>query len=239
MGLVTIAHNEARFMPKFLSHIPDWVERKVVLVSTKPWNGEQEELDNTASLAGETGALVISNHWLSETAQRNTGQDLTNDCDWNIILDPDEFLSNEDWVKLKDFLKLTNADAVICQGQYTYWKDGWVADPPRDYQQLIAVRPHVKFVDKRVVGSSYTVAPVWVHHFSWARTDEEVWRKISHYSHRDDFDIKDWYENVWLKWKPGDEDAHPVTPETLHKFKKAELPKEIEELDLWPKPKKN
>jgi len=85
-----------------------------------------------------------------------------------------------------------------------------------------------------VVDMGYDVLPLWLHHMSWARTDAEVWSKISHYAHAKDFDIKQWYNNVWLKWKPGMQDVHPITPDTLHDLIEARLPKELEGLHLWP-----
>lgn len=238
LGLITVAYREGRFIKKFLRHVPHWVDRKVVLLSRKPWFGAETPDDGTFDAVAEPkggDGIPVLGTWETEHDQRNTGLALLDDCDWIIVLDPDEFLSNEDWNKLYGFLEETEADAVVCEGQHTYWKDGWVADPPKDYQMLIAVRPHVKFVDKRVVNTAYVEAPVWVHHFSWARTDKEVWSKISHYAHAEDFDIKAWYKNVWKKWKPGMKDVHPTTPDTLHDFKKAELPPEIKELKLWPK----
>lgn len=234
-GLVTICYNEERFIKPFLEHIPKWVDEVTVLVSTKPWNGEHKKQDDTANIARGMGVNVVEKHWTSETDQRNTGQLLHQDKDWVIILDPDEFLDDENWGNLKKYLEASKADAAIVEGQRTYWKNGWMADPPRDYPMLIAARPSVKFVDKRVIGASYEVAPVWLDHLSWARTNDEVWSKISHYAHATDFNIEEWYKNVWLKWQPGDEDVHPVTPSTLHRFMKAELPPELERLDLWPK----
>lgn len=233
-GLSTVAYWEPRFITPFIQHIPDWVEDVTVLSSTRPWMGKHKEGDPTASLARAAGARVIENYWATEAEQRNTGCDLHMDKDWVIIMDPDEFLDDEGWEKLKEHLENTDSDAVVVEGQNTYWKNGYVADPARDYQMLIAVRPHVKFVDKRIVGIGYGTAPVWMHHFSWARTDEEIWSKISHYAHAEDFNIKDWYENVWLKWEPGVQDVHPVTPETLHDLIPTILPPELERLSLWP-----
>lgn len=235
VGLMTIAYREKRFMRKFLSHIPNWVEHRIALISKEPWYGEPIEDDGTFKEAGSYGTEPVVSNWVTEEDQRNTGLALLEESDWVIVLDPDEFLSDEDWNRLYDFLEDTEADAVVAKGQYTYWKDGWVADPPKDYQMLIAVRPHVRFVDKRVVNTAYVESPIWVHHFSWARTDKEVWNKISHYAHATDFDIKDWYKNIWKRWKPGMRDVHPTTPDTLHDFKRAKLPEELKELDLWPK----
>lgn len=235
VATVAVAYREARLIGKHLSHIPDWVDEKLVLVSSKPWFGDELPDDGTADIAREHGATVIEHDWANETDQRNAGQEYLSDYDWIIVLDPDEFLCNKDWEKLKYLINMPQYMALIVQGQFTYWKNGYVANPPKDYPMLIAVRPNIRFIDKRVIDSSYNVAlGIWLHHFSWAKTDEEVWNKISHYAHATDFNIKDWYENVWLKWKPGMQDVHPTTPSTLHDLVPAELPKELEELNLWP-----
>lgn len=235
LAICTIAYHEERFMPKFIQHYQNRVEEIVVLASTKPWNGEDEGVDKTPAIARSLGATVIEHDWTSEEEQRNAGQEYLSDYDFVIVLDPDEYLDNEAWGRLVKHLETTEADALIVGGQYTMWRDGYVADPPIDYPMLIAVRPTVRFVDKRVVGSAYVqLDDVWLYHFSWAKTDEEVWRKISHYAHASDFDINDWFENVWKKWEPGMTDVHPVTPNTLHKLIPATLPDEIEKLELWP-----
>src|SRR5690349_16352811 len=160
VGLITVAYRERRFISKFIRHIPGWVDRKIVLLSEKPWFGEEVPDDGTFDVVSTTKAIPVLNSWKTEEDQRNTGVSLLEDCDWVIVLDPDEFLSESDWERLEKFLENTDADAVVCEGQYTYWKNGWEADPPKDYQMLIAVRPHVKFVDKRVVNTAYIEAPV-------------------------------------------------------------------------------
>lgn len=207
---------------------------KLVLVSQRPWHGAPLKDDGTAK-AAKNYAEVLEYDWVDETTQRNSGQVHFKDYDWIITLDPDEFLDNEGWGNLFEFLDKTDAKAVTFSGMHTYWKNGYVADPPERHKGVIAVRPEVLFTDKRIVNQPTKEAPVWVHHFSWARTDEEVWKKISHYAHAKDFNIKDWYENTWLKWKPGDKDVHPTNPSELHDFIKAQLPPEIERLELWPK----
>lgn len=233
LAIETIAYKEERLIPKFVQSVQDRVDEILVLNTTNPWFGESEK-DSTASIAESLGATVVKYDWENEESQRNAGLEYLSDYDWIIVLDPDEYLSNEDWDRLILFLEDCEAPAVIVEGQFTYWKSGYVADPPRDYQQLIAVRPSVRFVDKRVVNTGFVTAPVWIHHFSWARTDEEVLRKITHYAHAKDFDGIKWYENVWKDWNPDVQDVHPNTPETLHNLIKAKLPPEIEILNLWP-----
>jgi hypothetical protein len=239
VAVVAIALNEERFIKPWISHIPDWVTEVCVLVSSKPWFGDEVERDNTAQVARAAGAQrVVEWDWPSEEVQRNYAQGIYHDYDWLIILDPDEFLDNKNWRKLKEIIDDPDSRDLIRAGivrsQYTYWKRGYLAYPRRDYQQLILVQPSVRFVDKRVVNTGFVVLSVDVHHFSWARTDREVLDKITHYGHANDFDTKRWYEQVWLPWKPGDQDVHPTSPETLHDLIPAKLPKELEDLNLWP-----
>ena len=60
---------------------------------------------------------------------------------------------------------------------------------------------------------------------------KEIWDKITHYAHADDFSTKEWYENVWLNSERVT-NLHPTTPETLPALIDSELPQEIESLGL-------
>lgn len=232
LACVTVAYCEERFMPKFIQSMQDRVDEIVVLNSSKPWHGEFIEEDNTAAIAHSLGATVFTHDWPTETEQRNTGQDYCGDYDWVIILDPDEYILEADWVKLLVFLETAPHDAYVCQSQNTYWKRGYVVDPPEEYTQIIAVRPSVRFVDKRVVGSPWAHAPVDLHHFSWARSDAECWRKITSYGHAHEFDSLKWFSEVWLDDLT--ENLHPLTPESLKQIVRVQLPEELERLGLWP-----
>lgn len=224
----TICYWEPRLITPFLGHIPSWVDTKLVLVSERPWQGEHIEGDPTAALAQAAGAEVIVYPWKSEEDQRNAGQEYLFDYDWIIILDNDEFLSNRDWNRLRTFLEKAEGDAYVVDHQRVFYKDKEVS-PHSDYQMLIAVRPSVKFVDKRVVDSDFGVAPVELLHFSWARTNDEILNKITHYAHAHELN-KDWYTDVWLANKTTD--LHPKTPSTLKGLVEAVLPPEIEKLGL-------
>src|ERR1039458_8008624 len=153
--------------------------------------------------------------------------------DWVIWLDPDEYLTDDGWDILLAFLESAPGDAYVPTMQHTYWKSGYEIDPPEDYKQIIATRPSVRFIDKRVVNSNYGFAPVGLHHMSWARTDEEVWRKITHFSHAHEINAKDWYDNIWLKWQPNHTNLHPLTPPSLRRAVPTELPPDLFKLSLW------
>lgn len=229
IGSVCLAYNEARFISAHLNHLPTWIEERVVLVSTQPWQGSHEGSDLTADIARQQGAIVIEHYWESEEDQRNAGQDYLYDMDWIIVLDPDEFLTKDQWTKLREFLNHATVDAYVTGSQLTYWKSGYVIDPPEEYKQIIAVRPSVRFIDKRVVDTHWDYAPTVLHHFSWARTDAECLSKISHYAHAHELD-PNWYKDVWLSDRL--HDLHPLSPSSLKQAIPVTLPKELE--GLWP-----
>lgn len=231
VGLITVAYNEERFIGPFLKHIPKWVGERVVLVSTKPWNGEYELPDKTDEIARAEGATVICNYWPNEAEQRNTGLDLLSDCDYVIVLDPDEFLDDKGWSVLRQSCETKMGDAYVVRHQRVFYKDKEVY-PHTDYQQIILVKPHVRFPHARNVDRGFEELPIDLFHFSWARTDKEVWSKISHYTHANEMDIKKWYDEVWLAGK--ETDLHPNTPEALKALVPAKLPLELQRLKLWP-----
>lgn len=227
---ITIAYKEERLIKPFIQHMQDRVDEIVVLNSIQPWNGDAE-LDNTAQIAESLGATVFRENWPDEHTQRNAGQEYGMDADWLIILDPDEYILDEDWRKLIKFLETAEADAYVPEVQYTYWKKHWIIDPPEEYRQIVAVRPDVRFVDKRVIDSPWGVSPSQLHHMSWRRNDAEVWRKINTYGHAGEFNQLKWFSEVWQDQERFT-DLHPLTPSALKEAVRVKLPPELEELGL-------
>lgn len=231
LAIETLAFREERLIPKFIQHYQNKVEEIVVLNSTKPWQGDDDGIqDKTGTIARSLGATVIEYAWANETDQRNAGLDYLSDYDWVIVVDPDEFISDKDWDKLLVCLQTSELPAYVVKHQRVFYKNKEVS-PHTDYQQIIAVRPNVRFIDNRVVNCGYGEAPVDLLHFSWARTNAEVLSKITHYAHANEL-IDGWYENVWLANRK--RNLHPKSPETLRALIPAKLPQEIKVLDLFP-----
>jgi glycosyltransferase involved in cell wall biosynthesis len=233
LACVAVAYKEERFIPKYIQAMQNRVDEIVVLNSMKPWFGEEDDEDSTGSIADSLGATVIRHDWATEHDQRNAGQEYLSDYDWIIVLDPDEYLLDADWENLVNFLETAEGPAYVTGMQHTYWKHGFVIDPPEDYKQIIAVRPQVRFFDKRCVNTPWGYAPTELHHFSWARSDQECLRKITHYAHANDFDTLNWFSEVWQDSERLT-NLHPLTPESLKQAVRVELPEELERLNLWP-----
>jgi hypothetical protein len=66
-----------------------------------------------------------------------------------------------------------------------------------------------------------------MHHLSYVRTDEDMLKKISTFSHSNEFDFYQWYLTKWLNWTPERLDLHPVVPEQFKQAIYDPLPPEI------------
>ena len=236
VGLVSNAYNEARFLDKFLPHIPSWVEEKLVLATNPPWYGDALPEDGTEAIAKKHGATYFEFPWQTEHEQRNFGQSYFAEFDWVLTIEPDEFLSDEGWEDLHTFLEGNPEAPSYAVKQRVFFGSGYESDPSEDFVPIIVTRPTVRFVDKRNVDGRWAVLgdDIELLHWAWGRTSSEIWKKISHYSHRHDFDIRSWFTEVWLKANENSTNLHPTTPESIPRLKKAVLPPEIDRLGLFP-----
>lgn len=217
-GVCICVYNERDMLKACLKQFPKWIDRILVLISKKPWHG------SNAPDAGRTELMlrnikdrrleVISNDWSTEAIQRSWGLGRLHDMDWVFIVDADEFYTQEGWEKLK--LKLEKPDpespVLTINEIITYWKTPQYKLNPGDaHKPVVAVDPkRTTIFDKREsVDMLRMITDVPMHHFSWVKSDDEVWQKIHNWSHAKDFDPTIWYNNVWLGWEEGMKNIHP------------------------------
>lgn len=223
IGVLTVAFNEERFIVPCIKQFEFWGFNHLVLVSSKPWHGEYEA-DNTASIAREnTYANVISGVWENQAEQFNAGLETFTNFDWVLIVDADEFYTRDDVKHLIVDMVNTDADVIRAPDMEVYWKTPDFRILPRQTDNpVVAVRPHVRFTEKRSVDSiNSTETDATLHHLSYVRTDEDMLKKIHSFEHSNEFDLDKWYNEKWLDWNNTAEknfDLHPVVPE---QFKKA------------------
>lgn len=215
IGVVTIAYNEERFIKACIKQFDNHDVSHLVLVSTKPWHGDSFPQDKTGEYAVEAGANVVEKMWKSEAEQRNYGQRFFEKMgyDWILVVDADEFYEPNDIERLLDFLEISNDDALATPNMLVYWKnENYRINPLQTDTPIIAVRPKLRFSKARQADGHREMVPALLHHMSYVRTDGEMQKKISSFEHATDFDIKDWYDNVWLQWSPDKRNLHPVNP---------------------------
>ena len=213
IAVCTVARKEERFIKTCIEQFKPYVDTHLVLVSEVSWAGNREE-DQTATIAEEAGAVVVSGEWETEAEQRNFGQDYLSDYDWILIVDADERYTPDVIEKWIEFLEDADDTPAYGMGRVlTYWKD-WQhrVDPEESPGLITSVRPYVKFTYLRSINNYWENLPsdIVCHHGSYIRTDEEMLRKVVNFGHSHEI-VPDWYENKWLK--NDTRDSHPVHPE--------------------------
>lgn len=224
LAVATIAYNEAEYIRACIKNWEGLVDKHLVLVTKKPWNGNPVEDDGTYRIAKESGAETILGEWKTEAEQRSWGLARLYDYDYVLIVDADELYLKEDQLKIikalnnpidPSYTPAERLPAFRCARMVTYWKTPeYILDPPDNHLPMIAVDPkqlyafqhrNFKFMsNKREFVSYAPIIDVPCHHMSWAKSDAKVKEKIESFSHADSI-RKSWYQNIWLNWKPGDE----------------------------------
>lgn len=221
-----IAHRESEFIEACLKNWEGVVDKRLVLVSSRAWNGDSNQDDGTIKIANQFADEVVVGEWKSEAEQRSWGLARLYDYDYVLIVDADEFYTKEDQKKIiaaldrpihleytPDINNTRKVPAFKCAHITTYWKNSeYVYEPEDKHKPIIAVDPkqlycyeHRQFKYPYSQFAACDYAPqidVTCHHFSFAKSDEKVKEKIQSFSHASDIHQK-WYENVWLKWEPG------------------------------------
>lgn len=242
-AIATIAYNESEIIEACIRNWKGLVDKHLILVSSKPWNGKAVPNDGTAEIAKRAGAEVVVGDWDTEAQQRNEGLAILHDYDYVLIVDPDELYTKKTQKAI--FEALDNpmdpnwrTDKKIpsfrIQHIRTYWKSPkYVLAPEDRHKPVIAVDPKQLFChEHRQFGGDYVpLIPGTCHHFSWVKSDEKVKEKIQSYSHSSAI-VLNWYEDIWLKWRPGCD--FQVKPYFTEKDKATAIyspaPKEILEL---------
>ena len=220
IAVLIIAYKEERYIERQIMQWNGLVDKILVLVSARPWNGMGAGEDRTADIARNCGVDVVVQDWRSEYEQRNWGLARLYDYDYILVPDPDEFFTTQGKQLIFEALATKEACYRISRLE-TYWKNtNYVLDPPDKHQPIIAVNPkRVKFfehrqpcpiTDMRVLQQYQPVIDVVMHHFSWVRSDEEIKTKINSYSHADIIP-SNWYYDTWLNWSY-DPDKYGIRP---------------------------
>ena len=210
IAIQTVAYNERENISACIKNWHGVIDKHLVLVPTRPWNGPRVEDDGTYRIAKRTNAEVILGEWKSEEEQRTWGLARLYDYDWVLIVDPDEFYTGEDQKIIIDSLQTADKPLYKCSNILTYWKTSdYRLDPQDSVQPVIAVNPKIAYAhdhrnfkylaDDRDYITDIGVIGVTCHHFSWVKSDNKVYEKINSYSHWNS--IRDgWYENKWKLW---------------------------------------
>ena len=105
IGLVMIVKNESRSLLKCLARVKKLVD-EIYITDTG-------STDNTIKIAEEFGAHISTYEWRNDFAAARNYALEQSDCDWNLILDADEYLIAGTKRDILDFIETENHVGAI------------------------------------------------------------------------------------------------------------------------------
>jgi len=249
VGAVYCLYEDWRWLEYSIKSIYSVVDKIFFLVSSRPWHKQDSytQANNEKTLSviqsfndKDNKFVLIQSDWEPpETNKRNFGLDLIRKAglDYCLIIDADEVYETDQLRTVIQIAELNPQLDVFRCHMYTYWKsEHFRIDPPEQYSPCILVKTtdNILFYENRdVSGKLVGIIPpecCIMHHFSYARTDEELLRKHIFVPGHSQSAIPNWYENVWKAWDNDHHmiNLHPVWPQVYQKaipISMSELPK--------------
>jgi GT2 family glycosyltransferase len=240
-GAVYCLYDDHEYLDVSLETIKNKLDKVLFLMSDIPWNGKKIDNSSTIqkvkNLCKQNKNFeLIEGHWTNEIDQRNFGltQFYTAGIDYCFIIDSDEMYYETHFENIKEFIKKNPQIAAFHVEWNTYWTKQYYVISPREYYkpviavkvdsfQFTTIRHGVTSISRagsfvfQTKEANYNGAVIppqlaFCFHFSYARTNEYIKRKLETNSHAPEF-LSGWYEKVWLNWTPNSKNLHPVTPQ--------------------------
>jgi len=237
-GAEIICYDDSGFLTEAVERVYPLMDKILFLVGMSPWNGTRDPETVTRTLATiqaipdpDRKFVIVSKWWRTEAEQRNDGLAILRNlgCDWCMTVDDDEMYNRAELSRALDIIsnwECTNGHvSAWLVSHLIYWKNRETVIP-----ELTAAMPvflHTRehdafFTEARCFGlqrSVYMVLPasdLIMHHLSYVRTDDQMKRKMSTFTHADET-AAGWYEHIWKGWRPGMRNLHPNShaPETF------------------------
>ncbi|HXX70442.1 MAG TPA: tetratricopeptide repeat protein [Polyangiaceae bacterium] len=223
---VVCVYDDHRWLSESIESVYSECDRIFIFLNDRPWYGplrdQTDTLGAVEALADRDSKItVVRGSWATEAAERNAGLDLLREAGFNycFVLDSDEIYDPAHLQAMKRVVAASPEIQCWHLSLFTYWKSpAYRIDPKEPLKPAVFVKVgHARFtLNRQVDASSRALIDERVgicHHLSYARSNEELLKKITSFSHASEV-IPGWYENVWLEW---DKDRaltelHPTHP---------------------------
>lgn len=210
IAVQTIAFNEEQFIGPCIEQFQGLVDEHFVLLSEAPryaLKDQEWKKDRTEEIANSLGATVVKGIWAKEQDQRNEGLLRAKNYDWVLIVDADEFYTQEDFRTILKFLEDCNdpesdsPPANVFQLDHIdwYWKDlNHKLKTSFKVMVPIAMNPNGTYFShmRDVLDTVNPVIPVTMHHMSLLRKNLREKYLRTHYGLSEEWLAKynDWDE---------------------------------------------
>ena len=229
---VYCVYDDTTWLRASLESVYGTVDAIYFLIGDRPWNGEPTDTSATRNIVREfpdpdNKIKIIEGSWTNEADQRNAGLDILKEAGFTycFVIDADEIYDPAELKRMME-LAVSRQDVDCWHMKWdTYWKTPqYRIDPREPFEPIVFVKiGTVRFNKNRtaVEGKHGLIPPEAgiCHHLSYARSDGEVLKKITTFSHARE--VKPgWFEKVWKKWDSDHslKNLHPTHP---HAYQRA------------------
>lgn len=201
--------------------VRDLVDEIFVFYSPEPSHGHSTDLVNPDTreelldIARKFYAIVVERNFTSEGNHRDYAIKVCRDqgADLVLVVDADEIWDPDVYANMMDHVCNPIFDRALNYGigMHHFWRSTrWVCDDAT--MPIRVIRPVTLDTDTRgwkaySYVSSDDVGKVY--HMGYAQKPETIKYKIAIHGHRGEW-REGWFNNVFLPWKPGNEDVHPT-----------------------------
>ena len=232
IALQVLAFNVDRSLHLMIENAKPYVDKIFIAYPELSWcYGSSSRSDNPTSYEkiakfADEKTEIIRGTWERDEDTRNglLAAARSQDFDWMIIQDADEFYTNQSWEILKSYLFSASAKnkSVINVPLYTFWKTpSFVIEEPNDGikagEACFAINcrhKEIHFNFSRTTNAKlihYIDEPCY--HYSYVLSEQEVKNKIKTWAHSNDFFIRNlWYQIKWKRWHQSSQFLHPGSP---------------------------
>ncbi len=132
----------------------------------------------------------------NETLERNYARNLCSPDNWVIHIDADERITNQ--VGFKEFV--LNADknksiSSVWEGVFKSLPEGDLVINANEVTVHGSYAPFPYSIARTPNGELSTqMSPFKLRHYSWGRTEDELWQKLTNWGHSNDFDLKKFFD---------------------------------------------
>ncbi len=212
--------------PTVLSVYPA-VDAYLFFVNKRPWAGLPSDNSSTLRTLEELPdpgkkIQIIREDWPDEVQQRNFSIAYAQQLgfQYSMVVDADEIYHTEQLLKILHLVAMNPQIDCWHMRWFTYWKSPqFRIDPVEPYDPPVFIKHGTGgYVETRNFRAhSHELVPPELgmcHHLSYARTDEQIHRKLAMFSHSHQI-LSGWFERVWKAWDSNQalENLHPVKPE--------------------------
>jgi glycosyltransferase involved in cell wall biosynthesis len=233
-------YDDPTWLAQMIESVYENVGAIFFLIGDRPWNGAPSDNTRTVQIIRsfpdpERKLKLVTGSWTNETDQRNAGLALIAEAGYPFcfIVDADELYDPVELTRMQTVASTRPDIGCWYMSWWTYWKsERFRIDPPEGYTPSVFVRCQLgTFRENRHVAAAlHAQLPPQVgmcHHMSYARSNEEILRKITTFSHSHEI-RPGWYEEVWLAWdkNPQMQNIHPCYPDAYRRA----VPQPVERL---------